>query len=71
MIRIRDRDCTGNERLFFNSLHAEKVAADVNTDTIGWVKILEKLMTPMREFFYEERRCMDSRYSVEKNNWLQ
>ena len=36
---------------YLNTINAEKVAADVNTDTIGSVQILEKLMTPIREFF--------------------
>ncbi|RXJ44265.1 GNAT family N-acetyltransferase [Gelidibacter gilvus] len=56
---------------YFNTINAEKVAADVNTHNIGSVKILEKLMAPVREFFNEERRCMVRRYSIEKNNWLQ
>ena len=55
---------------YLNTINAEKVAADVNTETIGSVKILEKLMTHMWEFFNEERRCMARRFSVEKNNWL-
>lgn len=56
---------------YFNTLNAQKVAADVNTDNIGSVKILEKLMSPVREFFNEERHCRVRRYSIEKNNWLQ
>ena len=56
---------------YFNVLNVEKITADVNTENIGSVKILEKFMKPLKEFFNEERNCTVRRYSIEKENWLQ
>lgn len=56
---------------YFNRLNVEKVAADVNIENIGSVKILEKFMKPVKEFFNQERNCTVRRYIIEKNDWLQ
>ncbi|MBA6154572.1 GNAT family N-acetyltransferase [Gelidibacter maritimus] len=61
----------GTLKYYFNTLHAKKVSADVNTANIGSVKILGKFMKPVREFFNEERQCTVRRYSIEKTDWLQ
>ncbi|HUH28704.1 MAG TPA: GNAT family N-acetyltransferase [Gelidibacter sp.] len=55
---------------YFDTLNAQKVAADVNTENIGSVRILKKFMTPVKEFYNEERQCRVRRYSIEKKNWL-
>ena len=53
---------------YMNVLNVEKVAADVNIENIGSVKILEKFMNPVKEFFNHERRCTVRRYCVVKPN---
>lgn len=55
---------------YFKELNIDKVTADVNIDNIGSVKILNKLMKPVREFFNERDNCTDRRYEINKNKWL-
>ena len=54
---------------YFNELNADKVTADVNIANYGSVKILNKFMKPVREFFNMRDNCVDRRYEVHKNNW--
>lgn len=54
---------------YFDRLNAQKVAADVNIKNIGSVKILKKFMTPVKEFYNEERQCRVRRYIIEKEDW--
>ena len=56
---------------YFQEMNVNKVTADVNIANIGSVKILDKFMKPVREFFNERDNCTDRRYELEKNNWLQ
>ena len=56
---------------YFNKLNTVKVMADVNIDNIGSVKILNKFMKTVREFFNERDNCTDRRYELKKENWLQ
>ena len=56
---------------YFQEMNVDKVMADVNIANIGSVKILNKFMEPVREFFNERDDCTDRRYELEKNNWLQ
>jgi len=56
---------------YFSELNIDKVTADVNIANIGSVKILNKFMKPVREFFNERDNCTDRRYEIDKNNWLQ
>jgi len=56
---------------YFNVMNTEKVTADVNIANVASVKILDKIMTPVIEFFNERDNCTDRRYELEKNNWLQ
>jgi ribosomal-protein-alanine N-acetyltransferase len=56
---------------YFQKMNESKVTADVNMANVGSVKILDKFMTPVREFFNERDNCTDRRYEIEKNNWLQ
>lgn len=56
---------------YFNILKKTKVTADVNIANIASVKILDKLMKPVQEFFNKRDNCTDRRYELSKNNWLQ
>jgi ribosomal-protein-alanine N-acetyltransferase len=56
---------------YFRQMNVNKVTADVNIANVGSVKILDKFMKPVREFFNEKDNCTDRRYELEKNNWLQ
>jgi ribosomal-protein-alanine N-acetyltransferase len=56
---------------YFRQMKVSKVTADVNIANVGSVKILDKFMTPVKEFFNERDNCTDRRYELEKNNWLQ
>ncbi len=56
---------------YFQQMNEIKVTADVNIANIGSVKILDKFMNPVREFFNERDNCTDRRYELKKNNWLQ
>ena len=40
--------------------------ADVASENIGSVKILNKFMTCVTTFFNEKDNCMDKRYQIEK-----
>lgn len=55
---------------YFDVLNTEKVTADVNVANIGSVKILDKFMTPVREFFNEDDNCTDRSYCIEKKDWV-
>lgn len=55
----------------FNQLKMDKITADVNSQNLNSVKILEKFMTAKKEFFNESDNCTDRRYELLKNNWLQ
>jgi ribosomal-protein-alanine N-acetyltransferase len=51
---------------YFKQMNVSKVTADVNIANLGSVKILEKFMKPVREFFNERDNCTDRRYELEK-----
>lgn len=61
----------GMLEFYFNVLNTENVTADVNIANIASVKILDKFMSPVREFFNERDNCIDKRYELKRNNWLQ
>ncbi|MCG8575348.1 MAG: GNAT family N-acetyltransferase [Flavobacteriales bacterium] len=61
----------GMLEFYFNTLNVTKVMADVNTANVGSVKILDKFMTPVKEFFNERDNCTDRRYELKKENWRQ
>jgi len=50
----------------FHKLEMEKLTADVYVKNIGSVKILEKFMSPVKEFFNEKDNCTDRRYAVNR-----
>jgi len=54
----------------FNQLKIDKITADVYTEHRNSVKILEKFMNPVREFFNEKCNCTDRRYEIYKKDWL-
>lgn len=51
------------------NLNFEKITADVSTDNKKSSKILEKFMTPVREFFNKEDHCTDRRYEITKTSY--
>lgn len=55
----------------FEQMKMDKITADVDIRNLNSVKILEKFMTAKKEFFNESDNCMDRRYEIIKNNWLQ
>lgn len=56
---------------YFNQMNVSKVTADVNIANIGSLKILDKFMKPVHQFFNDRDNCTDRRYEIEKNQWLQ
>lgn len=54
----------------FTQLNMKNITADVNIVNIGSVKILEKFMNPIKEFFNEEDNCTDRRYVVKSSSWV-
>ena len=56
---------------YFDELKFDKITADVNVENIASVKILEKFMKPVREFFNVRDNCTNRRYKTDKKNWLQ
>lgn len=47
-----------------------KITADVNVDNQNSAKILNKFMSPIREFYNDDDNCTDRRYEVYKEDWL-
>ena len=48
----------------FKELNIKKLAADVNIENIKSAKILDKFMTPVREFYCNILNCNDRRYEL-------
>ncbi|NRA11149.1 MAG: GNAT family N-acetyltransferase [Crocinitomicaceae bacterium] len=48
----------------FQELNFKLITADVNTNNIPSVKILNKFMLPVREFYNENDKCTDRRYKL-------
>ncbi len=61
----------GMLEFYFNVLKTDIVTADVNIVNLASVKILQKFMLPVKEFFNKRDNCTDRRYELKKNNWLQ
>ncbi|AWG22654.1 hypothetical protein FFWV33_14515 [Flavobacterium faecale] len=55
---------------YFKVLKVEKVTADVNVAYTGSVKILEKSMTLVKEFYNNEDQCWDRKYEIHRSDWL-
>jgi ribosomal-protein-alanine N-acetyltransferase len=55
----------------FEKMKMEKITADVDTNNLNSVQILEKFMSSEKEFFNESDDCIDRRYIILKNNGLQ
>ncbi len=52
----------------FDVLKLKLLTADVNIENTKSVRILEKLMTPVNEFYNEKDKCTDRRYKILKIN---
>lgn len=50
----------------FNELKFDKITADVNITNLKSVKILDKFMTPVKEFYNKEDDCTDRRYELKR-----
>lgn len=55
---------------YFTILNAHVVTADVNMANLASRRILDKFMTPLKEFFNERDNCIDRRYILKKEQWL-
>ena len=53
----------------FDTLNYQEIIGDVFIENIPSTKILEKFMTPVKEFFNENDQCIDRRYSVTKQEF--
>ena len=47
-----------------------KITADVSIENLGSTKILDKFMSPVREFYNDDDQCTDRRYELYKEDWL-
>jgi len=50
----------------FEKMNSDKVTADVNIINKKSVRILEKFMTPIKEFYNKKDQCTDRRYALNK-----
>jgi ribosomal-protein-alanine N-acetyltransferase len=55
----------------FNMLKADKITADVYVMNSKSEKILDKLMSPVKEFYNAKDNCTDRRYELRREIWLQ
>jgi ribosomal-protein-alanine N-acetyltransferase len=55
----------------FEELNLEIITADVNIENINSVKILDKFLRPVKEFYNKIDDCTDRRYEIKRDNWLQ
>ena len=53
----------------FSELNLDLIAADVNTANPRSAAILNKFMTPVREFWNEAEGCQDRRYVLRREEW--
>lgn len=54
----------------FDELCSYKMTADVNIANLKSIKILEKFLTPVKEFYNEKDKCFDRRYAVSKRDYV-
>ena len=54
---------------YFDTLKEQEVTADVNISNIGSVRILQKFMEPVKEFFNPRDNCVDRRYRITSEMW--
>lgn len=55
----------------FNMLKADKITADVYVMNTKSEKILIKFMSLVKEFYNEKDNCLDRRYELRRETWLQ
>ena len=53
----------------FNDLKIDKITADVDVKNKASVKILEKFLIPVKQFYNVKDHCWDRRYELNRNNW--
>jgi len=53
----------------FKKMNSNKMTADVNTTNAKSIKILEKFMSKVKEFYNEKDQCFDRRYAVTKADY--
>lgn len=56
---------------YFYKLNINKVTAEVAIANVGSVKILDKFMNPVKEFYNEKEQCMDRWYEIHRTEWKQ
>jgi len=55
----------------FNDLRLEKITADVEISNLASIKILEKFLKPVKEFYCERHQCTNRRYAVTHKSYNQ
>ena len=55
----------------FSHMGSKFITADVCVDNLRSIKILNKFFTIQKEFFNPDDNCMDRRYCLKKENWVQ
>ncbi len=55
---------------YFKELKVDKVTADVSVENKGSIKILNKFMKPIKEYYGKKHMRIFRRYAVKKENWL-
>ncbi len=53
----------------FENLNYTKITADVNISNVKSVRILEKFLIPVKEFYNVEDDCTDRRYELKKTSY--
>lgn len=54
----------------FANLNSDLITADVSTENVRSIKILEKFFVKEKEFFNENDNCIDRRYVLKKQAWI-
>ena len=55
----------------FNDLKLEKITADVEINNFASIKILEKFLKPVKEFYCERHQCNNRRYAITYKSYKQ
>lgn len=54
----------------FNNLKMEVLTADAWIENKASLKILEKFMYPVKEFYNSDEHCTDRRYEIQRKDWI-
>ncbi len=55
----------------FSILNLDKITADVCVKNSGSVKIPEKFLNPIKDFYNQKDACMDRRYELTLGAWME